>query len=183
MAGARRPGSSPGSANTAPQLPIRWRGKRPSGARLTMRPRLMVIRATSISQLPSPDQRPGPARGSPTSPARRKAMATGDGARLEAGRPRHGHPDDGRRFQNSRGWPELRGPRRAFCARWGARGCPTPQARRHSRDKCLWRGTGVGLLRPGPATVLKPARVTSIWQLPSPTTATHRLDVGCAERQ
>ena len=49
MAGARRPGSSPGSANTAPQLPIRWRGKRPSGARLTMHRRLMVIRATSIS--------------------------------------------------------------------------------------------------------------------------------------
>ena len=32
----------------------------------------------------------GPARGSPTSPARRKAMITGHGARLEAGRPRHG---------------------------------------------------------------------------------------------
>jgi len=34
----------------------------------------------------------GPGRGSPTSPARRNALVTGDDARLEAGRPRHGHP-------------------------------------------------------------------------------------------
>jgi len=34
-------------------------------------------------------------------------------------------------------------------------GRPTPQARSHSRDTCIWRGTGVGLLRPDPMHVEK----------------------------
>src|SRR4029453_5165398 len=57
---------------------------------------------------------------------------------------------------NSRGWPELRGPRRARLRAGVQGGAPRRRPEATSVITRSWRGTGVGLLRPGPAMVLKP---------------------------